>query len=320
MSPRQLRQESSDIVTLYMSLVPFLRENSPVSVADTARHFGVSQKIIIDAVNNLYFMGPFNRSGVIPGGGMFDFDMDLFDEGRGDILVSQTPSLERTPRLSAQETTTILAGLQILRAASEPETRDVIDSLVKKISAARGSNSSPMIVKPVTPPPVIVEASAAISEGHQIRIVYANPDGSQTERTIDPLRIDFVGSTWYLRGWCHLREARRTFRADRVISHEHLDSAISTKSTEDLLQDSLFDESDTDLVATVSMPAWVFPFVSDYDPKLIDTTPSGDLVLEVRFAGVRNAVRFVCRHPGHIRVLEPESLRNAIAQWAVSRG
>lgn len=52
-----------------------------------------------------------------------------------------------------------------------------------------------------------------------------------TERKVDPIRLFAVGHT-YMEGWCHLSEARRTFRLDRVAEIRLLDERAEPPAIE----------------------------------------------------------------------------------------
>jgi predicted DNA-binding transcriptional regulator YafY len=47
-----------------------------------------------------------------------------------------------------------------------------------------------------------------------------------TKRKIDPYALVFRAGLWYLIGYCHLREAIRTFRVDRIQKLSILDSSF----------------------------------------------------------------------------------------------
>jgi predicted DNA-binding transcriptional regulator YafY len=59
--------------------------------------------------------------------------------------------------------------------------------------------------------------SLAAQRGEQVLLRYQS-DGQATERAIDPYGLVFHWDRWYLAAWCHLRQAPRVFRLDRVRS------------------------------------------------------------------------------------------------------
>ena len=61
------------------------------------------------------------------------------------------------------------------------------------------------------------ELSEAISSGKRLFINYVDGDGQQTQRWITPLQVLGLADYIYLRAYCHLREAERNFRLDRIL-------------------------------------------------------------------------------------------------------
>ena len=59
-----------------------------------------------------------------------------------------------------------------------------------------------------------------ISKGEQLPFSYKDAKGDVTERNITPYGIAETSKGLMFHGWCHMREARRTFRADRIIAPE----------------------------------------------------------------------------------------------------
>ncbi len=50
----------------------------------------------------------------------------------------------------------------------------------------------------------------------QLQITYRSPAGTETERTVDPLKLVNYQGRWYCLAWCHLRESRRMFHLARI--------------------------------------------------------------------------------------------------------
>jgi len=66
----------------------------------------------------------------------------------------------------------------------------------------------------VTPIPVdrrMVALFDAVAERKPVQFTY-----NDTERTVDPYRLDFQRDHWYVSGFDHLREDERNFRVDRI--------------------------------------------------------------------------------------------------------
>jgi predicted DNA-binding transcriptional regulator YafY len=51
---------------------------------------------------------------------------------------------------------------------------------------------------------------------HKLSIVYRDPKGAKTTRTIWPIGVAFFESRRILAGWCEMRKDFRSFRTDRI--------------------------------------------------------------------------------------------------------
>lgn len=65
-------------------------------------------------------------------------------------------------------------------------------------------------------PDVLTTLTHASLADHRIWIRYSRRDGDESAREVDPYGVVALFGRWYLHGWCHLRQARRTFRIDRI--------------------------------------------------------------------------------------------------------
>jgi DNA polymerase III epsilon subunit family exonuclease len=62
-----------------------------------------------------------------------------------------------------------------------------------------------------------VELAEAVAGGRRLLITYVDKKGEQTQRWVDPVQVVGLADYIYLRGYCHLRRAERSFRLDRIL-------------------------------------------------------------------------------------------------------
>ena len=91
------------------------------------------------------------------------------------------------------------------------------------------------------------------TRGVQLEFDYLDSRGEHERRRVDPLRVESVDADWYLRGWCHLREAVRTFRLDRISDPQITDEPIEPPRRRRHLPDTLFEGSADDLEVTIEV-------------------------------------------------------------------
>lgn len=304
---------ATDRAALILQLVPYLIGKGEVSLAEAADEFDVTEAQMRAMVEKLTVIG-------LPGDGgfwqmandLFDIDWDLLDE-HGVVSITNTVGLERTPRLTAREAAALLAGLQL--AASLPGVGDsgVVQNLLAKL--ARGASGVPadVIVAPQAVDDVRVAVADALREGVAVSFTYKAPDAPVTTRTVDPVKVHISSGQWYLQGWCHLRQAMRTFHLDRV-SEVRLTGIPITHGGEPV--PDLFEPSETDAVADVAVRAAVVPLLADYLDRAAVEGEGAIRTAQIRVADERSLKRVAARHSGDVEVRAPESARRAVAAWA----
>lgn len=82
----------------------------------------------------------------------------------------------------------------------------------------------------------IMTLSRAIYEHKQIWLRYRTRDQRDSERAVDPYGLIQRFSSWYVAGYCHLREDLRLFRIDRIERLSMLDERFTRPENFDLLR------------------------------------------------------------------------------------
>jgi proteasome accessory factor C len=79
-----------------------------------------------------------------------------------------------------------------------------------------------------TQPGLLETLRSAVADQRRVRIdYYAYGRDERTTREVDPHEVFAHEGSWYLRGWCHLARAPRSFRVDRVVEAEVLDGPVT---------------------------------------------------------------------------------------------
>jgi len=63
---------------------------------------------------------------------------------------------------------------------------------------------------------LVLTLSTAVQEQRQVLLRHRSAQGEETERRFDPYGLVYRAGRWYAAGHCHLREAVRVFRLDRI--------------------------------------------------------------------------------------------------------
>jgi predicted DNA-binding transcriptional regulator YafY len=128
--------------------------------------------------------------------------------------------------LTSDEIEAAVLGAQWVAMRGDPALARAAQDLIAKIGVAVPERLRPFLTDPagmtmMSRPPLkdgldIAKVRAWIHAGRKIKLFYQDEQGSETERVIWPVNIGYTDAIRMLAGWCELRQAFRSFRADRV--------------------------------------------------------------------------------------------------------
>ena len=227
-------QQSGDHLSRLISTASSVMRRGEVDLEQLAEELSITPAELIKDLEVLFVCGDM-------GTGWEDFIETEYEHGI--VRVRNAEPLRRALRLSAVETTALLAGLAALEPAAGEAEETVASARQKLLDAlAAGSDPSDASVAPTAQE--LAEAAAADesaartadraetvlsavqgalradegSEEAHLVIRYSSADRAGTSvRRIRPLAIETDGTRSYLRAYCELAEAERAFRLDRVV-------------------------------------------------------------------------------------------------------
>jgi predicted DNA-binding transcriptional regulator YafY len=167
----------------------------------------------------------------------------------------------------------------------------------------------------------------AIGQCRQVWLEYhaASRGGAISQRAIDPYAIVPYGKSWHLIGYCHLREAIRLFKLDRVRQARLLDATFPWPADFDLTRylndgwglmrglDGLPEE------VTLRFRSPSATFVAEetwHSSQQLEWQASGSLLFRVTVVVTPELRRWVFRYGRDVEVLAPEHLRIWMADEA----
>lgn len=308
--------QARDKLTFLLSLVPYLMDHDRVSVKDAAAHFGVAEEQIRDAVRLIAVSGIPGDTSAYQHDDLFDIAWDDFED-HDEIVLTNLVAIDDSPRFSGREAAALIAGLQYLSALPENADRAAIAILMAKLSRGASTAPSPVAVEASETDALLALIRDAVASGHQIEFDYLSSREERERRKVDPLRVESVDADWYMRGWCHLRGALRTFRLDRMSNPTITSDKIDFHAGDVRLPETLFEGSpeDIDVVLSIAPAAW--PLVSDYLPRRVAASGSrAEARASIRVSHLNVVKRLVCGAPGLVAALAPDQARNVVAEWA----
>jgi proteasome accessory factor C len=288
-----------------LALVPYLLARPGVRVEDAAAVFGVSQDRLRKDLNLLWVCG-------LPGHGPGDL-IDLEFEG-DTITLFEPAGVTRPLRLTVDEALALIVALRALAETPGLTERDALDRVLVKVEDVAGEAAAAadrVRVAVEGEERVLPVVQQALDTGRRLHLRYHSPGrDTSTDRDVDPLRLLFVEGRPYLEAWCLTAEGLRTFRLDRVVSVEVLDtpSAPPEVSPPRDLAHGLYQpsEADTEVVLALGPGAqWVADY---YQCDLVEELSDGGVVATLRTYDPSWVRRLSLRLGASMQVIEPAEL------------
>lgn len=295
---------AKDQIARLLALVPYLHTHSEVRLAEAAAMLGVSERQLTRDLKVLWMCG-------LPGGmpdDLIDVDMDALEEPGGDriIRIDNADYLARPLRLTPIEATALIVALRALRESADLETRAVVDRALAKLEQAAAEGAP--IVHPGAPDAELarlqVLLAGAIEAGRQVEITYYVPTrDEESVRIVDPHRLTRAHEATYLDAWCHLAEAPRWFRLDRIREAAALPTPISSEPpVRDLETDLLGPDATLVTLDLAPQAQWITEY---YPAESVRPAADGHVQADLRVADPRWLVRLVLRVAPHARIVAP---------------
>lgn len=201
---------ASKQVRRLLVMVPWLVERRQVSLDELAHAFGITVKQAEADVIQASLIGvpPYTP----------DTYVDVYlDEGW--VHARPCDYLTRPPQLTPRQGFALLAAAKGLLAYRPSRGEGPLGTALQKLEQVLGDASA--IEVDLQAPSQLGDVRDAWHDGAQLRIrYYAAWRDEETERVIEPHIVFERNGRWYVQGWCHLAQADRRFRVDRIRSME----------------------------------------------------------------------------------------------------
>ena len=307
--PKSASLSGADRYNFMLALTGYLINHRQQKLSDLAQHFQVSEKEIKSAVVTISLSG----IGMYRPDELFFLDYDLLEEDIVDL--SFAPTLEAVPRLSTRQAAAIASGLSYLVDLVDPADQHQINELLEILGkGALSSQELPFMVQPNRGDGDLVLVRQAVAESRALTCSYINSSGEVSNREIEPQLLESRDSNWFVRGFCRTNNEPRVFRLDRMRQIELLESFEERAlPAGDSSQIYAIRESDTEVLFEVEPEA--FGLIADYKP---DYEISGNKAVQVKISigELGTLGRIVSRYSGKVRVLAPETARQAVRDFA----
>lgn len=151
--------------------------------------------------------------------------------------------------------------------------------------------------------------AGAVADRAQLRLRYRASGGELSERVVDPVSV-FLDGGWYLEAHDHLRDGRRFFKLERIVSFERTGTLVQADHVPiGALQ---VDAGDTAIELELSPGAgWLLEHLEGAEVR---AGARGSRRVRVHGGGVAWIVPLLLAAGASVHVVEPEELRAALRE------
>lgn len=170
--------------------------------------------------------------------------------------------------------------------------------------------------------PSLEKLRNAIRDTNRIEMVYHGRGKSQPQtRQVDPYALVHRWGWWYMVGFCHLRQAVRSFRVDRILELALLDERFPSPADFNLqeylaakpvaqpqVRIRLRFTPEGAVLATDNRTLW----------ENLEAQPDGSVIVETIVPDLTWAASLVLSYGPLVVALEPQELRTLVREWALA--
>jgi predicted DNA-binding transcriptional regulator YafY len=168
--------------------------------------------------------------------------------------------------------------------------------------------------------PILEKLRRATRERRRVQLTYrAYNRPEATERTFDPYALVHGWGWWYIIGYCHLRQAHRSFRVDRIVEITLLDETFEMPADFDihaylarnpteqrLITVRLRFKPELKQLALSNRSLW----------ETLEEQPDGSIVVTMTNPDALWASSIVLSFGPAVEILEPEEVKHTVVEWA----
>lgn len=234
----------------------------------------------------------------------------------GGISLLENYQLDRT-MFTVSESEGLLFALKTLQAVRYPEA----DAMLDKLGALFKNTGAPDWVEVEFSPwgsgpdeeAKFTSIRMAILAQTVLEFDYVGADGQRSHRTVEPVKLYFKGSAWYLRAWSRERGNFRTFRITRIRNLAARQESFEIRPQVPASTRSIEDKSRPPVLLKLRFqPRAAYRVYDDFDDALIARNADGTLEIKVEFPEDEWVYGYLLSYGPDVEVLEPEHLRDIL--------
>lgn len=201
-----------------LAIVPWVAgQRGGASVADVCARFDLDREQLLSCLERVFMVGvyPYTPDALI------DVIIDA------DHVQITMPDFFRRPlRLTSEQRLALLVARRTFQSIPGHDEDGPLVRGLEKIAVAIGAGESGAVDVDIATAAEdsITRLRAAVTDRHTVRFgYYSYGRDAESDRTVDPWRVQMDAGKWYLEGRCHDSDGSRLFRVDRITAVEVTD-------------------------------------------------------------------------------------------------
>ena len=288
-------------------MVPWLADHPGVALGELAGRFGVDESELERDLELLPLCGlpPYSPDRLI--------EVDLSEDGH--VWIRFAEYFDRPLRLTAEEGLTLLAAGRALLSVPGSDADGTLASALEKLADALGTREGLSVE--VGESAHLDELRSATARRERIEIdYYSFGRDALTTRRVDPRAVFHAYGHWYVDAWCHLVQAERLFRADRVQAVRPTGETFEASEVDADVGDRVYEPRPDDPRVTIELgpdAGWV---VESYPTELVEERDDGTRRVVLAISEQVWLERLMLRLGPEGRIVDPPELGGATAAAA----
>ncbi|MBW3620896.1 MAG: WYL domain-containing protein [Actinobacteria bacterium] len=306
---------ATDDVARMLTLVPWLLERPGASIEEIVTTFGTDERTIRADLESLDFCG-------LPGLGGGDlFEVDIVEDR---VVVRMADELRRPLRLTPREALRLVLTVDAVAEAMGEEL-PALRSAVDKVRSAAGVPDGVRVQLEAEGGRWVAPIREAIAAGRRLRLSYqGRSDDSPQDRLLDPWALHVAEGNWYVQGYDHGAEDRRTFRLDRIAELTVLTEPVTHTAPAGPLPPPRYAPSPDDTAVELVLGPGARWLADVIDADEVEDLAGGRRRVRFSTDALRWVERLVLMGAGEVEVVAPGGLgedvraeaRTALARYA----
>lgn len=143
---------------------------------------------------------------------------------------------------------------------------------------------------------------------------YFNVKGENTKRIVEPLKLAFKNSNWYLYGYCRLKKDYRMFKLNRIKDIKIIDTVFTRIFSKDIFSNKVYNfKNEVEIVLKIDS-SLSYRVYDEFDYGKIISNEKDYFIVSVKYLEDNWLYSYIMSFGEYAEVLEPRYIRNIIKE------